>query len=114
MTDAHPIQQSISEIDVYTDADGDLTYFKVGRSEVTLIEACIKPGLHCDIPYVRVWKGDICAAEFCQHGIIGVYFNAETQAEQIARWKAAGCSNIVNGKCTTCDRPDADCDCLPF
>lgn len=72
--DAHPIQQSIREIDVYTDADSDILFFRVGRNDVTCIEACTKPGLHCDIPYVRVWKGDVCEAEFCQHNIVGVYF----------------------------------------
>lgn len=33
---------------------------------------------------------------------------------EAARWKTLGITNIVNGKCTTCDRTDADCDCLPF
>lgn len=41
---------------------------------LTRIEACTKPGQYCDIPYVRVWKGDVCEAEFCQHNIVGVYF----------------------------------------
>ena len=27
--------------------------------------------------YVRVWKGDFCEAEFCQHNIVGVYFSQE-------------------------------------
>lgn len=77
MADLHPVEQSIREIDVYTDADGDLAYWKVGRGGVTRIEATSKPGLHCDIPYIRVWKDDVCVAEFCQHNIIGVYFETE-------------------------------------
>ena len=69
----HPIKQAIRAID--TDAgDG---WFAVGSDGVTRIEACTKSGLHADIPYVRVWKGDVCEAEFCQHNIVGVYFSPE-------------------------------------
>jgi hypothetical protein len=48
--------------------------YTVGNGGVTRIEACIKPGMYSSIPYVRVWKGDVCEAEFCQHSIVGVYF----------------------------------------
>lgn len=74
MSHEHPIEQPIREIDVYTDADSDVLCFSVGRRDVTRIEACTKSGMHADIPYIRVWKGDVCEAEFCQHNIIGVYF----------------------------------------
>lgn len=70
----HPVDQPINEIDVFIDADSDPCFHKVGRNGVTRIEACTKSGLHANIPYVRVWKGDICFAEFCQHNIVGVYF----------------------------------------
>lgn len=76
----HPIDQPITEIDVFIDADSDAVYHKVARNGVTRIEACTKPGLHADIPYVRVWKGDICFAEFCQHNIVGVYFSADPRS----------------------------------
>jgi hypothetical protein len=76
---AHTIEQAIREIDVFLSEEGS-TVYTVGRREVTKIEACTKPGLHCDIPYVRVWKGDVCEAEFCQHNIVGVYFAAEVVA----------------------------------
>ena len=49
----------------------------VGHDGITRIEAFVKPGLHSDIPYVRVWKGDKPVAEYWQHNIIGVYFAAE-------------------------------------
>lgn len=75
----HPIQQPIREIDVHLSDEGS-TFYSVGRDGVTRIEACTKPGLHCDIPYVRVWKGDVCEGEFCQHNIIGVYFAASAPA----------------------------------
>lgn len=68
-----PIEAPIREIDVYL-SDEDSTYYRVGKDEVTLIEPCVKPGLHSNLPYVRVWKGDVCEAEFCQHNIVGVYF----------------------------------------
>jgi len=77
---AHTIKQPIREIVVFTDADGDLLYYKVARQGVTRIEAITKPGLHCDIPYVQVWRGLECEAEFCQHNIIGVYYDPAVSA----------------------------------
>lgn len=50
--------------------------YRVGFDGVTLIEPTTKCGMHADIPYVRVWKGDIAVAEFCQHNIVGIYFAA--------------------------------------
>ena len=70
----HPVEQPIQSIDIYVDADRDPVFFAVGRLGVTRIEATVKSGMHADIPYVRVWKGDVCLAEYCQHNILGVYF----------------------------------------
>jgi hypothetical protein len=76
----HPVEQPIREIDVYLSEEGSIGY-RVGVLGVTRIEACTKSGLHAHIPYVRVWKGDVCEAEFCQHNIVGVYFTpAATEA----------------------------------
>jgi hypothetical protein len=75
----HTISQSIRAIDIDVIPDVQCNYI-VGRNGVTRIEACAKPGMYCDIPFVRVWKGDVCEAEFCQHNIVGVYF-AEEVAE---------------------------------
>lgn len=71
----HPIQQPIRAICVIeqTSCDGGEQY-NVHSGGVTRIEACQKSGLHADLPYVRVWAGDTCLAEFCQHNIVGVYF----------------------------------------
>lgn len=69
----HPVEQPIREIDVYLSEDS-ATFYRVGHNGVTRIEACIKPGVYSNIPYVRVWKGQVCEAEFCQHNIVGVYF----------------------------------------
>ena len=69
----HPVEQPIREIDVFL-SDEAWTGYRIGLNGVTRIEACTKSGLHADIPYVRVWKGDVCEAEFCQHNIVGVYF----------------------------------------
>lgn len=74
MTDEHPIEQPILGIDVFIDADHEAVFHRVGRLGVTRIEATTKPGMYANIPYVRVWKGDVCEAEFCQHNIVGVYF----------------------------------------
>lgn len=70
----HPVQQPIREIDVYIDADNDPVFFSVGKNGVTRIEATVKSGTYADIPYIRVWNGDVAIAEFCQHNIVGVYF----------------------------------------
>lgn len=57
--------------------DQSETRYHVGYNGVTRIEAFTKSGMHANIPYVRVWKGDQPAAEFCQHNIVGVYFKAK-------------------------------------
>lgn len=69
----HPVAQPIRaiEIDTIPEVQGGYT---VGRNGVTRIEACEKSGPYSHIPYVRVWAGDTCLAEFCQHNIVGVYF----------------------------------------
>jgi hypothetical protein len=77
----HPIQQPIDYIVVDHGTEGLVEsgarypeVFRVGYDGVTRIEACTKSGMHADIPYVRVWRGDVAVAEFCQHGIVGIYF----------------------------------------
>lgn len=85
----HPVEQAIDQIVIWNGNDDHTApgayqpeAFRVGVDGVTRIEACTKSGMYADIPYVRVWKGDIAFAEFCQHQIIGVYFKAEKhQAE---------------------------------
>ena len=75
----HPVKQAISAIDIDSIPDQQAG-FVVGRNGITRIEACQKSGLHANLPYVRVWRGDICVAEFCQHNIVGVYFSEESAA----------------------------------
>lgn len=70
----HPVQQPIAGLTIYINADRDPVFYRVGHECVTRIEACQKSGLHANIPYVRVWVGEKCAAEFCQHNIVGVIF----------------------------------------
>jgi hypothetical protein len=48
--------------------------YVVGHSGITKIEEIELPGLHCDIPHIRVWQGEEKVAEFCRHAIIGVWF----------------------------------------
>lgn len=77
----HPVTQEIDAITVelgtehiqetgarYPEA------YRVGYDGVTRIEACTKSGMHANIPYIRVWRGDVCVGEWCQHQIVGVYF----------------------------------------
>lgn len=77
MSYEHPIDREISEICIDS-IPGVEERYVVGRSGVTRIEACTKSGLHADIAYVRVWRGDDPLAEFCQHNIVGVYFKPAT------------------------------------
>lgn len=52
--------------------------FCVDLNGITRIEKWAKSGMHANIAYVRVWKGDHLVAEFCQHALAGVYFKAPT------------------------------------
>jgi hypothetical protein len=61
------------EVQSITDGVGGDFYF-VGRYGVTRIEQCEKSGLHCNIPYLRVWAGENVLAEVCQHHIPFVTF----------------------------------------
>lgn len=80
----HPIEQEIESIVIHYGVETVVGVAScpviightVGEDGVTWIEACTKPGMHSYIPYVRVWRGDVCVAEFCQHSIVGVYFKA--------------------------------------
>lgn len=78
----HPVTQPVRGIDIVDSASDGLSSYVVGSCGVTRIEACTKSGMHSDIPYVRVWKGDVCEAEFCQHNIVGVYFAPGTEGSQ--------------------------------
>lgn len=83
MSFEHPVNQPIECVVVWNGNEGLVEHgayepeaYRVGMAGVTRIEACTKSGMHADIPYVRVWRGDDAVAEFCQHNIIGVYFAA--------------------------------------
>lgn len=77
MYDDHPVKQKILSTQLPCDESGNPIDYVVGKYRVTRIEACSKPGEFCTIPYIRVWVGDICAAEFCQHKASYVRFSAE-------------------------------------
>ena len=70
----HPVDQPIKSVIVCMDGPNDVERWVVGFGGVTHIDATTKSGMHANIPYVRVWKGDLAAAEYCQHNIIGVEF----------------------------------------
>lgn len=74
----HPVKQEIDciVVDPGVAHHIEAEVHRVGGNGVTRIEACTKSGMHADIPYVRVWSGDVAVAEFCQHNIVGVYFKA--------------------------------------
>ncbi|QRG06142.1 hypothetical protein EZH22_24660 [Xanthobacter dioxanivorans] len=80
----HAVKQPISKVivryDDYQNQVQGITYV-VGENGVTRIEACKKNGEYCDIPYIRVWSGGQCLAEFNQHHLAGVFF-AKNNPEQ--------------------------------
>lgn len=53
--------------------------YTLGYNDVTFIEQFEKSGEYADIPYVRVWKGEQPHSEYCQHRIMGVYFQREQE-----------------------------------
>ena len=54
---------------------GETEAYKVGENDVTQINAVQKEGQMSYIPYIQVWKNDVLFAEFCQHNILGVYYD---------------------------------------
>ena len=77
---------------------------------MTRIEACEKPGEYCHLPYIRVWKGDFCFAEFGQHKIVGVYFEQTAIEAPPPDWaKSSGMpADHTDGPGCTCT------ECIPF
>jgi hypothetical protein len=69
----HPVEQEIlwAQIDTIEHQE---TRWVLHHGGVTRIGACTKSGMCADIPYIRIWKGDICVAEYCQHNIVGIGF----------------------------------------
>lgn len=63
----------------------DNTTHRVGIDGVTRIERTQKGGMHCNIPYVRVWKGDALHSEHCQHELQAVYFETQPPPAAAAR-----------------------------
>lgn len=70
----HPVEQEIAWLQVDTIPDAHGSWTVGGPPGVTRIEAYTKSGMYADIPYLRVWKGDECLAEYCQHNIVGIGF----------------------------------------
>jgi hypothetical protein len=57
---------------------GQIGEYEVGLEDVTRIEQFGQPGLHCDLPYLRVWKGEKVEAEISRHSAVLVRFGLPT------------------------------------
>lgn len=68
--DIHPVDQRIRAI--YQVSTGQ--QWCVGSRGVTRIEACMKAGEQSYVPYIRVWAGEKCLAEICQHRLDELLF----------------------------------------
>lgn len=76
MTENHPIRQVIDAVQLPNDEHGNPLDWIAGRN-CTHIEACEKNGEYCMIPYIRVWAGNSCLAEFNQHKASFVRFSED-------------------------------------
>ena len=65
--------KTIKSILVYANEYGELVH-KVGAVGVTEITKVSLAGPYNYVPYLKVWKGDILLAEFCQHNVVGVHY----------------------------------------
>lgn len=70
---AQPIREVIVTYDDYQNHVMGLAYC-VGMDGITRIEACMKNCEYAHIPYLRIWSGERCIAEFCQHKVAAVHF----------------------------------------
>lgn len=78
----HEVAQPIREVIViYDDYEHHAMGFAycVGMDGVTRIEACMKNGEYAHIPYLRIWSGERCIAEFCQHKVAAVFFAKDAE-----------------------------------
>ena len=73
MKDAPEIEQTIIATQVMCDENGNPMDYIVGKN-CSRIEICPKAAEYCYVPYVRVWGGDNCILEFCQHKATFVRF----------------------------------------
>lgn len=100
----HPIALPIRGIDV----DWSGKRWEIGCGGVTRIEGCEKSGMYSSIPYLRVYKGDECAAELCQHNVVSIDFDtSQCVAIREQRQKRAEA-----GICLDCG--ETPCNCIPF
>ncbi len=83
---AQPIREIIVTYDDYQHNAMGLAYC-VGMDGVTRIEACMKKGEYAHIPYLRVWSGDVCIAEFCQHRWRPYFLPKTTRSFLMTEWK---------------------------
>lgn len=111
MNASHTVEQNIEAVTVWNGNSERVEIgayepeaYRVGFDGVTRIEACEKPGEYCLIPYIRVWRGDLCLAEFGQHKVVGVYFE-QAPIEKVLSPPPADHTG----------KPDCICDdCIPF
>lgn len=64
--ESHVVKQDILSVQLSHDEYGNPLDYIVGRN-CSRIEATEKNGEYCMIPYLRVWDGERCLAEFSQH-----------------------------------------------
>jgi hypothetical protein len=79
MASEFPVKQAIAKIIVPDAGCGNPAEYIVGKN-CTLIDAVLKSGEYCFLPYLRVWVGKTCIGEFNQHKITGLWFAVGTGA----------------------------------
>lgn len=51
--------------------------YKVGLGGITKIEAYGEPGPFCMVPWIAVWKGDVCVARMNAHHVAEIWYTEE-------------------------------------
>jgi len=74
MSVAPSVNQPIAMIALPASSLGGDGYMAVEHHGVTRIEEVLLPGYCADIPYIRVWRGGVCRAEFPRHQLLGIYY----------------------------------------
>lgn len=75
MSKEHPVTQAVKSLWLFASPENGEEGFTVGSNGVTRIEQTVKSGMYADIPYLRVWRGEYCLGEYCQHNIMGITFS---------------------------------------
>ena len=71
---AETILKDKREIKSVTSSLIDSPEYCVGKYGITKIEAYGEPGMYCDLPWVRIFKGDEVVVRISCYELAGIYY----------------------------------------